>query len=56
MLADSEHVEPDLFRALGDPHDRVDPLRLAGRVARTGFRVMSLTEKIPNCMVTCLSC
>jgi hypothetical protein len=22
----------------------------------TGFRVMSLTEKIPNCMVTCLSC
>ena len=51
MLADREHVEPDFVRALRDPHDRLDPLRLARRVAGDGFRVMSLTEKIPNCIV-----
>ena len=34
MLADREHVEPDLVRLVRDPHDRIDPLRLARRPAR----------------------
>src|SRR3954451_2452623 len=33
MLADREHVEPDLVGLLGNANDRVDPLRLARRVA-----------------------
>ena len=34
MLADREHVKPDLLGLLRDLGDRVDPLRLARRVAR----------------------
>src|SRR4051794_7872153 len=33
MLADREHVESDLVRLARDPHDRLDPLRLARRPA-----------------------
>ncbi len=33
VLADREHVEPDLVGAAGDLGDRLDPLGLARRVA-----------------------
>ena len=36
VLADREHVEPDLLGLLRDRHDGVDPLRLARRLARDG--------------------
>src|SRR6202034_1414435 len=34
VLADREHVKPDLLGLLRDLHDRVDPLRLARRLPR----------------------
>jgi hypothetical protein len=34
MLADREHIKPDLFGLLRDPDDRVDPLRFARRLSR----------------------
>ena len=34
MLADREHIEPDLVRATRDLHDRLDALRFAGGVSR----------------------
>jgi hypothetical protein len=33
MLAQREHVEPDLFGLRRDPQDRLDPLGLARRAA-----------------------
>src|SRR5262249_35071000 len=34
VLADREHVQPDLFGLLGDLGDRRDPFGLAGRLPR----------------------
>ena len=34
MLANREHVKPDVLGLLRDLHDRVDPLRLARRLPR----------------------
>jgi hypothetical protein len=56
MLADREHIEPDL---VGPPGDlTIAWIRSASRgvYPATGSRVMSLTEKIPNCMCALSLC
>ena len=52
MLAEREDVEPDLLGLLRDR--RTALIRSASLGARpvVGSAVMSLTEKIPNCMAT----
>jgi len=55
VLAEREDVETDLLGVLGDRDDILDPLRLGRRRPVVGSVVMSLTEKIPNCMTRSLS-
>ena len=51
VLADGEHVQPDLLGLLGDLDGGLDPLVLGRRRPVVGSGVTSPTVKIPNCML-----